>query len=123
MEAFYARYRDQAAVFVVYIQEAHPSDGWALTMNDAVGVSIAQPTTTGEREAVAHTCMLRLSLSIPALLDDLANSTDRAYSALPDRLYLIDRDGRVAYRSEPGPWGFKVEELEAATAALFAART
>jgi type I thyroxine 5'-deiodinase len=29
-------------------------------------------------------------------------------------LYLIDRDGRVAYKSRPGPFGFKPADLEAA---------
>ncbi len=28
----------------------------------------------------------------------MENSTDQKYYALPDRLYLIGRDGRVAYR-------------------------
>jgi hypothetical protein len=117
MEALYRQHGDHAAVFIIYIQEAHASDGWALTMNADAGVVVAQPQTDGEREGVASTCMVRLSLSVPALLDDLGNSTDQAYAALPDRLYLIDRDGRVAYRSDPGPWGFKVEEIEAALVA------
>jgi len=29
-------------------------------------------------------------------------------------LYLIDREGRVAYKSRPGPFGFKPDELKAA---------
>lgn len=40
------------------------------------------------------------------------NSTDHKYYALPDRLYLIGRDGRVAYRGGPGPFGFVAAELE-----------
>jgi len=40
------------------------------------------------------------------------NSTDWKYYALPDRLYLIGRDGRVAYRGGPGPFGFVALELE-----------
>ena len=32
----------------------------------------------------------------------------------PDRLYLIGVDGRVAYKSKPGPFGFKPDALEAA---------
>jgi alkylhydroperoxidase family enzyme len=35
-----------------------------------------------------------------------------AYSGMPDRLYLIDRDGRVAYQGGRGPFGFKPGELE-----------
>ena len=44
----------------------------------------------------------------------MENSTDRKYYALPDRLYLIGRDGRVAYRGGPGPFGFVASELESA---------
>ncbi len=42
------------------------------------------------------------------------NTTDLAYSALPDRLYLVGTDGRIAYKSAPGPMGFRPDELEAA---------
>jgi len=48
------------------------------------------------------------------LIDDLDDSTDRQYYALPDRLYLIGRDGRIVYRGLPGPFGFIVAELEKA---------
>ena len=30
---------------------------------------------------------------------------------MPDRLYLIDREGRVAYKSGRGPFGFEPGEL------------
>jgi len=30
---------------------------------------------------------------------------------LPDRLYLVGRDGRIAYRGAPGPFGFIATEL------------
>jgi type I thyroxine 5'-deiodinase len=41
----------------------------------------------------------------------LGDGAERAYEAWPDRLVLVDREGRVAYRSGPGPFGFKPEEL------------
>jgi len=34
------------------------------------------------------------------------------YSGTPSRLYLIDRQGKVAYKSGRGPFGFKPAELE-----------
>ena len=40
-----------------------------------------------------------------------------ALSALPegaDRIYLIDRNNHVAYKSKPGPFGFKPDDLEKA---------
>ena len=42
------------------------------------------------------------------------NKVNRAYAAAPDRLYLVARDGTIAYRGGPGPFGFKPAELEAA---------
>ena len=31
----------------------------------------------------------------------------------PDRLYIIGTDGRIYYKSAPGPFGFSTKELEA----------
>ena len=50
----------------------------------------------------------------PVLLDDVDDAVALAYGGWPDRLYLIGRDGRVAFQGEPGPDGFKPEELAAA---------
>jgi hypothetical protein len=110
----YRRYGEGVAFFVVYIQEAHTPDGWQMPINEQEGVVYEQPKTAAEREAVAEACVLHLNLSIPTLIDEMTNTVDRAYAALPDRLYLIDAEGRVAYRSGPGPMGFRPQELEAA---------
>jgi hypothetical protein len=100
------------AFFVIYIREAHPTDEWLVESNEQDDVLYTQPTTLAERTEVASACALRLDLTIPVLIDDLENSTDRAYYALPDRLYLIGRDGRIVYRGMPGPFGFIAAELE-----------
>ena len=42
------------------------------------------------------------------------DSVGNAYSGMPDRLYLIDRDGRVAYKGGRGPFGYKPGEMEQA---------
>lgn len=108
------RFGDQVEFFVVYIREAHPTDEWQVESNESEGILFAQPTTLAARTEVAQVCSLKLDLSIPTLVDDMENSTDRKYYALPDRLYLIARDGRVAYRGGPGPFGFVAAELEQA---------
>ena len=41
-----------------------------------------------------------------------AMTADRAYGAWPERLYVIDREGRIAYQGGKGPYGFDPEELE-----------
>jgi hypothetical protein len=106
---------------VVYIREAHPTDGWQVEANERDVVFFPQPKTFDERTSVADACALRLDLSIPTLIDDMENSTDQKYYALPDRLYLIGRDGRIAYRGAPGPWGFVAAELEKAIETYLAA--
>jgi type I thyroxine 5'-deiodinase len=97
---------------VVYILEAHPVDAWQDEDNQKDKISVVSPTTIAERCAVESDCATKLALRIPAVIDDLANSTERAYTAWPDRLYVIDREGRVAYKSKPGPFGFKPAEVE-----------
>jgi hypothetical protein len=89
--------------------------------NERDRVLYVQPTTLAERTAIANSCAVNLALSIPVLIDDLQNSTDLEYFALPDRLYLIGRDGRVAYRSAPGPFGFITAELEKAVEQIVSA--
>lgn len=78
------------------------------------GVVFASPRDEEERSAVAGTCVRKLGIEIPAVLDEFGNSTEAAYTAWPDRLYLIDSSGRVTFKSKPGPFGFKPDDLQAA---------
>ena len=76
---------------------------------------VEDPVTLAERSEVAKVCMTRLALEpIPALVDDMDDAVSTAYSAHPDRLYLVGRDGTIAWQGGPGPRGFKPEELETA---------
>lgn len=85
-------------------------------------VVFASPRTEEERAALAGTCVRRLGIKIPAVLDEFGNSTERAYTGWPDRIYLVDSQGRIAYKSGPGPFGFKAELLEKALAQMPAAQ-
>ncbi len=44
----------------------------------------------------------------------MANTAQKAYAGWPDRLYVIDAEGKVAYKGGPGPGGFRPPEAEAA---------
>lgn len=48
------------------------------------------------------------------LLDALNDRVARACGTWPDRLYLVSRDGRVAWQDAPEPAGFQPDELESA---------
>jgi hypothetical protein len=108
----YARWRDQVDFYAVYIREAHPVDGWSSESNDRVGIKVVQPKSTEERRQVAVDCCASLRMSMPLLVDSIDDVVGRAYSGFPDRLYLIDRDGKVAYKGGRGPFGYKPRELE-----------
>lgn len=110
----YERYRNDVAFFVVYIGEAHPSDAWQLPSNIRDKVVYASPADLDERADLADVCVTRLGIKLPAVVDRFDDAVDTAYSGWPDRLFLIDREGRVAYKSNPGPFGFKPADLEAA---------
>ena len=106
------RHSGQVAFFVVYIKEAHPEDGWVLASNREHEIAVADPVSGEERTAVAEACAARLEIRMPVLIDGIDNETARQYGGWPDRLYLIGRDGRIAFQGEEGPSGFKPEELE-----------
>jgi type I thyroxine 5'-deiodinase len=103
---------------VVYITEAHPSDVWQMESNVKDAVIFASPKDELERAFVAGACVRKLGIKFPAVLDDFDNPTERAYTGWPDRLYLIGADGRVVYKSTPGPFGFKPDDLKKAIESL-----
>jgi len=63
---------------------------------------------------VATECSSVIDLEIPLLVDDMNDTVSKAYDAWPDRLFILDADGTIAYRGGRGPWGFQVDEMEAA---------
>jgi alkylhydroperoxidase family enzyme len=108
------RYGDRAEFLAIYLREAHPIDGWREPGNDRIGISIKQPRDPKERHAVAQRCSGVLEISMPLLVDGLFDVVGHTYSGMPDRLYVIDRGGRVAYKSGRGPFGFKPRDMEQA---------
>ncbi len=108
----YKKYGDKAEFFVVYIREAHPTDGRQSRENEVEKILVRQPKTIEERSDVAFQCTLRLNISIPCVLDDMKATAQKAYSAWPDRLYIVDRQGMIAFVGSRGPWGFKPAEME-----------
>ena len=108
------RYRDEAEFLAVYVRETHPSDGFRMKANERQGVRIAQPTTYDQRVAAAQRCHAAFQPSMPLLVDELDDPVSENYSGRPIRLYVIDRQGKVAYKGGRGPFGFDPGELEQA---------
>jgi hypothetical protein len=108
----YAAYGDHADFFVIYIREAHPTDGWQVPGNLKERVEYEQPQTYAARKNVASACVTNLNLTISTLVDSMDNAAERIYNAWPERLYVLSAEGRVVYQGARGPYGFDPDELE-----------
>ena len=112
LNELYQTYGDRAAFYMVYIQEAHPIDAWQTQSNIKERVLFSTTRTLNERSKVADACVINLGIKLPAIVDTPDDRVERAYTAWPDRLYVIDADGRIAFKSAAGPFGFKPEDVE-----------
>ena len=110
MNEIYRTYRDRVEFFVVYIKEIHPMDGWQVKENERDEVLHRQHRSFDERVEVGESCMTKLSLEMPALVDEMDDAVATAYAAMPERLYLVGRDGRIAYKGGVGPMFFQPAE-------------
>jgi alkylhydroperoxidase family enzyme len=102
----------------VYVREAHAANGWWPQAQGQAACSITQPRTLDERLDVAQQCFRALKMTMPLAVDEMDDRVGHAYSGMPDRLYIIDRQGRVAYKGGRGPFGFRPLEMEQALAML-----
>jgi type I thyroxine 5'-deiodinase len=87
-------------------------DGWQMPSNIEDKILVASAHSFEERDTAANVCVVKLGIKIPALVDDINDTTEIAYTGWPDRLYVVGSDGRIAYKSAPGPYGFKPKEVE-----------
>lgn len=76
-----------------------------------------QPKTLEDRLAIVKDFTVRFSYAIPMIVDPMDNRAELEFGAWPERLYVIDADGRVAYQGKPGPKGFFPDEVDAWLAA------
>lgn len=98
-------FSDVADFLVIYIAEAHSTDGWAFTNN----IDIQQHKTLEERMSAAQILVQEDTLC-PLVVDTMSNKTSCRYGAMPERLYILQA-GMVLYKGEKGPWGYKPEEV------------
>jgi tetratricopeptide (TPR) repeat protein len=119
-----AEYRDIVEFRLVYIREAHAGGGaesqWQSTINVKERVSLAPARTLPEKQDHAALCLRKLDLPFPVVVDGMDGAAETAYHAWPSRLYLIGRDGKVAFNTRLGELDFHPSELEAAIREILA---
>ncbi len=110
---------------MVYIKEAHPegADEMALIHNVKAGIHIEEATTDTDRAITARTMCTTLQTKMPCVVDSVDNRVNDTYAAWPARIYLVGVDGKVVYRSGPGPEGFKPVEAKDALERLLGVST
>lgn len=105
-------YGEDVEFLVVYIREAHAIDS-PMPLGGKGNPLVQDPVTLEERMGVAQVCSQTLDMSpMPMLIDDMEDSVGLAYSAWPERLYLVDDKGKIAYAGGKGPRDFVPDELE-----------
>lgn len=112
------KYKDEVEFLLVYVREAHPTDGRQAPRNVKEGILLEFAKTYEQKEEYATSCARTLGIEFTTLVDGMDNATEKAYTAWPDRYYLIDTAGRIAVKGKPGPAGFKAPEIDAAIVAL-----
>ncbi|CAJ1060372.1 type I iodothyronine deiodinase isoform X3 [Xyrichtys novacula] len=90
---------------VIYVAEAHSTDGWAFTNN----YDINQHRNLEDRLSAARILVQKDPLC-PVVVDEMDNTAAIKYGALPERLYVL-QDGKVVYRGDVGPWGYNPMEV------------
>ena len=92
---------------VVYVEEAHATDGWAFPGN----VDISQHRTLEDRlTAAARLTSSPLPANLTVVADAMSNELALAYGGLPDRFYVV-HNGTVAFQGDPGPFGFSSDPV------------
>jgi len=112
------KYGKDIEFLLVYVREAHPTDGWQVPRNEKEGVLLESAKSYEQKEEHATSCTRTLGIEFTTVVDGMDNAVETAYTAWPDRFYLIDSNGVIVAKGAPGPAGFKAPEIEAAIVKL-----
>lgn len=114
LENMYRFWKNDVEFLRVYVREAHPTtkEQVGTSTNQRAGILFEQPKSFAERCEVASKFASTMDVSTPMVVDGINNSVGLLYGAWPDRLYIVDRAGKIAYTGGPGPFGFNPREME-----------
>lgn len=106
MQRMFDEYNDIVDFRLVYINEAHASDG-SRPVEYAKELGITEHKDYGQRCSVASKLLSDKSMTIPTLIDEMDNKVNQAYKAHPDRIFLVRKDGKLGVAAARGPFGFE----------------
>jgi iodothyronine deiodinase-like protein len=82
-------------------------------------VCYAQPKTIEQRIAIGNDFTKRYKYTVPFGIDEMSNAANDAYAAWPERLYIVDESGRIAYKGGNGPFNYDPKEVRSWLAARY----
>lgn len=104
VEDLQEKYKDEDVVFfVVYSKEPHAGETSHFK-------KYAQHTTYEHKKQYAQEMVAEFGMKVPVLIDDLDESVVHAFGRMPNMTFIVDKEGRIAYKSD---WmeAARVEEL------------
>lgn len=84
-----------------------------MDSNEEEGVCYAQPVTLDDRLRIARDFVQRCAYEIPIAIDRIDNPANELYAGWPERFYIVDETGTIAYKGKTGPFGYHPEEVAA----------
>lgn len=105
-ETLVQKYSNSLDAAIIYIDEAHPRDGWFI--GDAQGPVIYNHTDILHRRMAAEKY---IDSPISVYLDGMTNDVKRYFGVQYERLYVLYM-GQIIYKGKPGPMGYDLDELE-----------
>uniref|UniRef100_A0A8W4FB78 Iodothyronine deiodinase n=1 Tax=Sus scrofa TaxID=9823 RepID=A0A8W4FB78_PIG len=101
-----------ADFLLVYIDEAHPSDGWAVPGDSSLSFEVKKHQNQEDRCAAAHQLLERFSLppQCRVVADRMDNNANVAYGVAFERVCIVQRQ-KIAYLGGKGPFYYNLQEV------------
>jgi len=89
---------------IIYIEEAHPAERWKLPGD----VCYKQPSNLQQRVDIGRDLINNFNVKTELWVDFINNNCAKAYSAYPERVFVID-NGRIVFLTTTGPFGYDLQ--------------
>lgn len=94
IEELYRKYKDKdVEFFVVYSKEPHAGERryWK---------KYEQHTSYEHKLSYAKELVEQFGMKVPVLVDDIDETVVYAFGRMPNMVYIIDKEGKIAYKSD-----------------------
>ena len=88
LNQLYRRYRAQGfEFFTIYVREPHPGEHYG------------PHRSWDQKLKFARACREQDGIENPLLVDDLEGNVHRRYGSMPNMIYIIEKNGTIAYKA------------------------